>query len=279
MRYLFTALAFSCLFLSLSCQSREAYRLAEAASIHERTGKFQEAVATYERALAFNPDDPYLLTRAGLASLSAGNPGAAISYLAKARDLAPDYLDALRGLAQVYVTTRDTQQAIEALGRLSALSTGDPDASLETGLLYRSLGHPQEALKALEEAAKADPDLHRAHAELGVLYYERRDYEAAERAYEAALRLNPYDARTLNNLAWLYAEQGRQLDRALDLSLLSLRRDADQPAYLDTLAEICYRKGDYRQAVALIRRAIALAPDAEHYRKQLRKFLAAGQKV
>lgn len=278
-RCFITSLSLAWLFLFASCQNREAYRLAETASTYERAGRFQDAAAVYEQALALSPDDPYLLTKAGLVSLRAERIKTALPYLKKAHELAPDYLDALQGLAQVYVATRDTQRAFETLNRISALSSGDAAVNLEVGWMYRSLGHPQEALKAFEEALKANPDLYQAHAELGVLYYESRDYDRAVQAYKTALRLNPYDARTLNNLAWMYAEQGIRLDEALSLSLLSLKLDPDQPAYIDTLAEIYYRLGDRERAVALIRRAISIAPELEHYRRQLRKFLAGGQKV
>ena len=274
-----TSLSLACLSLFASCQSREAYRLAETASTHEQAGRFRDAVAAYEQASALSPDDPYLLTKAGLGNLRAERTVAALPYLEKAHKLAPDYLDALQGLVRVYAAIRDTQRAFETLNQVSALSSGDAAAGVEAGLMYRSLGHPQEALKAFEEALRTDPDLYQAHAELGVLYYERRDYERAGQAYKTALRLNPYDARTLNNLAWMYAEQGIRLDEALRLSLLSLKLDPDQPAYLDTLAEIYYRMGDHEQAVALIRRAISIAPELEHYRRQLRKFLAGGRKV
>lgn len=278
-RHLITSLLSACLLLFVSCQSREAYRLAEKASTYEQAGRFRDAATAYEQALALGPDDPYLLTRAGVANLHAKRIEAALPYLKKAHELAPDYLDPLQGLARAYAATRDTPRAVEALKRISALSSGDAAANVEAGLMYRSLARPEEALKAFEEALKADPDLHQAHVELGVLYYERRDYDRAVQAYKTALRLNPYDARTLNNLAWMYAEQGIRLDEALGLSLLSLKLDSDQPAYIDTLAEICYRKGDRERAIALIRRAISIAPDVEHYRRQLRKFLAGGQKV
>ncbi|OGG55343.1 MAG: hypothetical protein A3F84_21690 [Candidatus Handelsmanbacteria bacterium RIFCSPLOWO2_12_FULL_64_10] len=274
-----TSLVFACL-LSLACQSREAYRLAERASTHEQAGRLRDAAAAYEQASALSPEDPYLLAKAGVANLRANQIEAALPYLKKAHELAPDYLAPLQGLARAYAATQDTQRAVETLKRISALSSGDAVANAEAGLMYRSLGRPEEALKAFEEALKADPGLHQAHAELGTLYYERRDYDRAEQAYKIALRLNPYDARTLNNLAWMYAEQGVHLDEALKLSLLSLRLDSDQPAYIDTLAEIYYRKGDREQAIDWIRRAISIAPDVEHYRRQFRKFLAGGgQKV
>ncbi|MSS73064.1 MAG: tetratricopeptide repeat protein [Candidatus Latescibacteria bacterium] len=249
------------------------------ASTYERAGRFRDAAAIYEQASALSPDDPYLLTKAGLVNLRAERTGAALPYLKKAHELAPDYLDALQGLVRVYAAMRDTQRAFETLNRVSALSSGDAATSVEAGLMYRSLGHPREALKAFEEALEANPDIYQAHAELGVLYYERRDYDRAVQAYKTALRLNPYDARTLNNLAWMYAEQSIHLDEALGLSLLALKLDPGQPAYIDTLAEIYYRMGDREQAVALIRRAISIAPELEHYRRQLRKFLAGGRKV
>ena len=83
---------------------------------------------------------------------------------------------------------------------------------------------------------------------------------------------------TLNNLAWTYAEAELNLDRAHELSLRAVKTDADNVVYLDTYAEVLFRKGRSDQAVAIIRRCLELEPiTGEHYEylhEQLARFNA-----
>ena len=262
----------------VGCQNREAYRLLESASGFAKAGRFQDAVSLYEEAVEISPDDPYLLTRAGLANLSLGGHETAIGYLERAHELAPEYIEALMGLSRGYAAVGNVGLAVETLDGLLSRSYGDVETILEAGRIYRFLGLQQEAIHAFEAGLEANQNLWRVHAELGTIYYERRSYEKAEAAYKKALELNPWDAGTMNNLAWMYAQQRILLNEALDLSNRSLQLGPDEPIYLDTLAEIYYLKGNRNRAVALIRRAIALDPESGHYRKQLEKFHATGQR-
>ena len=83
----------------------------------------------------------------------------------------------------------------------------------------------------------------------------------------------------MNNLAWTYAEEGLRLDRGLELSLRAVKADADNVVYLDTYAELFFKKGQYSRAVALMGRALELEPeDGAHYlylQEQMHKFRRA----
>ena len=61
-----------------------------------------------------------------------------------------------------------------------------------------------------------DPQLHHF---LGVLYELSGDQERAVERYEEAIRFGPDLGEAKNNLAYIYAESGTKLDRALDLQL------------------------------------------------------------
>jgi tetratricopeptide (TPR) repeat protein len=84
----------------------------------------------------------------------------------------------------------------------------------------------------------------------------------------------PRCAPAHNALAWLAARCGRQLDLALQHARTAVRLDPDRAAHLDTLAEVHFRRGERAEAVRLMRRCIALAPDRGHYRSQLKRFEA-----
>ncbi len=106
--------------------------------------------------------------------------------------------------------------------------------------------------------------------QLGDLAYSQGHLEEAERYYRQALELAPDDPRTLNNLAWVLAENRAHDPEALAESIqLAQAALAHQPAAFiwDTLAEGYRQQGQYEEALHAAREALRLAdqgpaPDA-----------------
>jgi tetratricopeptide (TPR) repeat protein len=98
--------------------------------------------------------------------------------------------------------------------------------------------------------------------------------------YETAIRRGEYTGVAANNLAWLYAQNGRNLDRALDLAKFAHDRDPGNLAILDTLGFVYLTRREYSQALAVLKDAIGLADHGPHaemnedQRNTLRQHLA-----
>ena len=75
-------------------------------------------------------------------------------------------------------------------------------------------------------------------------------------AYDAILRMDPRNIVVMNNLAWNLCIGGGDLNRATQLSHITIMREPTNPIYLDTYAWILYKKGDYQSALFFIERAI-----------------------
>ena len=86
--------------------------------------------------------------------------------------------------------------------------------------------------------------------------------EACERQIERYLAANPNSGEALNYLAYMWADQGRNLDRAMDYVTKALKMDPDNGAYLDTLGWIYFKKGDAASAVTYLTRAVKREGDA-----------------
>lgn len=90
--------------------------------------------------------------------------------------------------------------------------------------------------------------------------------------YHRRLAEFPDSGQLHNNLAWLEARCHRHLDEALTHARRAVERSPDNPGYVDTLAEVHFRRGDRAEAVRLSERSVALAPDNDLHRKQLERF-------
>jgi tetratricopeptide (TPR) repeat protein len=84
----------------------------------------------------------------------------------------------------------------------------------------------------------------------------------------------PRWAQAHNLLAWLCARCRRQLDQALTHAQKAVELSPKSAAYLDTLAEVHFQRGDQARAIDLMRRCIALESQRHYFRRQLQRFEA-----
>lgn len=95
----------------------------------------------------------------------------------------------------------------------------------------------------------------------GGLLSELSRYEEAEAVYREGLENYPDNALMMNNLAYTLAERNRDLDLAYTLAQRALEHTPGNPAFLDTLGWIYYRKGRFAEALEHLEAALAKTPD------------------
>lgn len=126
-----------------------------------------------------------------------------------------------------------------ALPRVHVLSDPlTPAEHLDLGVSYEQAGEYEPALREYGKAAEG-PLKSRALTYQGNVHLKRGASKEGERAYRAALRADGNNAEALNNLAWLFAQEGRRLDEAERLirKALALQPDPREP-YEDTLRAV-----------------------------------------
>jgi Flp pilus assembly protein TadD len=114
---------------------------------------------------------------------------------------------------------------------------------------------------------------------LGNAYLAKGDLKEAQQYFEKASNLAPHDPVLQNNLAWVYAQEGQNLDLALSLAQQAKQALPDQASINDTLGWIQYKKGNYVIAVGLLNEVVQKMPQNPEYRYHLGMALSgAGQK-
>ncbi len=99
-----------------------------------------------------------------------------------------------------------------------------------------------------------------------------RCFDAAYKDLSADLAADPTDAESKNNLAWLCACCGRNLDEAIKLADQAVAAAPSDSAFLDTDAEAHFRAGQRDRAVELETHALQLKPGDAFMQSQLQEF-------
>jgi tetratricopeptide (TPR) repeat protein len=97
-------------------------------------------------------------------------------------------------------------------------------------------------------------------------------YQSSKAVFTTILKDYPKSCYALNSLAWLMAACRRDLDEALKYAQRAVELEPTHHGYLDTLAEVHFRRGDKAKAIALMEKCIAMEPGKSYYRKQLHRF-------
>jgi len=241
--------------------------------------KFPEAEREFQTALKLNPQfdgavGEYVAMLFGL------------NQEAKALQVANQYMLANPNRAAahfVYASAlANAKKYNEAVPEYQKSIELDPKALLpylQLASVYQLLGKPDDQLAIYQKAQAVAPDNATVIGAIGNAYLARGDMKAAQQAFEKANALAPHDPLLQNNLAWVYAMQGQNLDVALSLAQQAKQALPEQVSINDTLGWIQYKKGNYIIAVGLLSEVVEKMPQSSEYRYHLGMALsAAGQK-
>jgi len=283
------------------------------ARLDEGRGRDSDARASWERALASDPEDPEALLSAGQLALRTGDLAAARSWLRQAARATGDEATARARVATIWLEAKQPAEVLEVargedprlvylrglalqqLKRWGEAAAAFGEVPVSSGELYASAraslafalsraGKPAEAVKAVKRGLSAQPGDPTLLYALGEAYDRAGQREAALAQMRAVLAVKADHAEALNFLGYALAEQGERLDEAQAFVERALRVDPQNAYFLDSLGWVLFKRGDVSRALQALERADRLAgPEAtilEHlgdvYRRAARPADAAG---
>jgi len=126
-----------------------------------------------------------------------------------------------------------------------------------------SEGALQASLEVLNAGIDAYPDSASLRYARSMLGQQQSDIAMMEADLRAILALDPNNATALNALGYTLADQTDRLDEAHSLISRALELDPAEPAILDSMGWVLFRKGEIDQSIDYLTRAYAAFPDPE----------------
>ena len=253
---------------TLELNARRTEALAALGGLLLNRGEAREARDLLLRCCGIEPERAEAWDALGLALAATGEPSAGLSAMVEAQRLAPGAIDyALHGVDAAIAAGE--QEAEQARLELCCLTMPlNPVCHTALGVLRERRGDRSGAIDALETAAALAPDAALPILLLGGTLARANRLAEAERTLARATALDPANPGPRNDRAAVLMRMHRHAEaRALLANLLA--EHGDDPAVICNLANATVCLGYQDEAVALARRAAALAPDSNLPRRVL----------
>lgn len=221
----------------------------------------------------------------------------------RARALAPNSLDAFRGMLTLEILERRPRRAVEMLEQRLKGAPYSTDLAMLASSVYTLAGDAVKSERALRQVIENDPNQQSAaRLELANLYLDQNLLDQArnelafvtrgdaavgaqtmigmilqaqdkpteaQAVFEKVIAEHPEAPLAANNLAWLLAEAGVQLDEALNLAQTATRVEPANASFRDTLGWVYLKRGVTDLAVREFAESVRLDQNEPQYRYHL----------
>lgn len=275
-------------------------------------GDTQQALSTFQRVVNLESNVARPHTRLAALYREIGNVTAAAASLRRAIEVDPSQAQARADLVNLLVTGKKADVALKIAheiqqrspesevgyllegalkvrtndrpGAVVALRNGAAQAAKKaeiTRQLYRELlfqKRDREAESLGVDWVEKHPDDAGMFFELGATALSRNDLDRSEKYLRRSVALRSDHPVALNNLAYILLTKGKP--GALPLITRANELLPDQPAIMDTLAQVLISERQYEEGLAVHKKAVELAPNEMGLRLNLaRTAVKAGDKA
>jgi tetratricopeptide (TPR) repeat protein len=183
-------------------------------------------------------------------------------------DLADNRPNFLFLATQALELSGDTKAALEAIAKAQEIMPNNPLLRYQEGWVYYHAHQLDEAISRMEKLIADFPEpqvrkiIRRAQYILSNIYVLKEDIRKGEEILEEIYKEDPEDTSVNNDLGYLYADQGKNLEQAEGMIRKALAVEPDNGAYLDSLGWVLFKRGKFAEALPYLEKAVKNSPGA-----------------
>jgi tetratricopeptide (TPR) repeat protein len=228
--------------------------------IHAMGKEYEQAIASWDRALEFKPDDHEAWYNRGFALADLGRLEEAIASWDRALEFKPDDPEAWNNRGNALANLGRLAEAIASFDRALEIKPDDHDAWNYRGFALADLGRFEQAIASYDRALEIKPDKHEAWNNRGNALYNLGRLEEAIASWDRALEFKPDDPEAWNNRGNALANLGR-FEQAIASYDRALEFKPDYPDTWDNRGYVLTCMGRYKDALESCDRAIKINPN------------------
>ncbi len=216
------------------------------------------AVASCEQAFALNARLAPVNTALGMVHAGTGKYEEAVQDFSRALDINPTDADAYRGLARAYESLELFNEAEVTFKKAIKLKPDYWAGYNDLGVYYYRHGRFEEAIKEFQNVIRLTPDNSRGYNNIGGIYYMLERWEKAGEMFEQSFRLQQ-SYLVASNLGTLYFIEGK-FTQAAEMYKTALEMNENDFLIWGNLASAYYWiPGERKNAQKYYQKAIELA--------------------
>ena len=242
-------------------------RLLLVAEVVESAKRTEDAAELYRLAIDANPAQAAIVYRA-LGELFMSDEryteAAAVYREAAGKPLLQGSKpDNLLRLALALELSGETDPALEALADATKLVPGGhPLLVFREAWIYYHARRSEKAAELFEafiaKYPDSDPLTKQAKFSLSAVYVQLGNHKRGEEILEKFLAENPDDIGVNNDLGYLYADQGKNLEKARKMIEKAVEAEPENAAYLDSMGWVLFKLGEFKEAITWLKKATDL---------------------
>lgn len=224
-----------------------------------------DAIHFYKLAISMRNDPPAALYRElAIYLLGAERAEDAIAVLNEATSHTSSTLQRERSnflflLSYGYSMQGETSRALDAIHEAQSIAPNQPLLHYQEAWVLYHARRWDEALAQFEQFIKTYPSdkdhVLKCRFHISNIYVEQGDMARGEKVLEDVLAADPENPQANNDLGYLFADQGKNLERAEGMIRKALAQEPENRAYQDSLGWVLYRLGRYPEAVIEMEKA------------------------
>jgi tetratricopeptide (TPR) repeat protein len=241
-------------------RSNRALFLDRLAVVYREEGKYDDAIAQYKQMETLGGEFQARGAEGEIDALrDAHRWSAALDVAGAAAKAMPDNRDVQLAYA---AQLADNGKLDEGLKLAQSQLKGTPDdRDVFAGIANmqsrnKHYKQAEEALDKAEALAQKPEDRLFIYYFRGSIAEREKMFDHAEEEFRKALAIDPQNAATENDYGYMLAERGVKLEQAKSMLENAVHYDPQNGAYLDSLAWLYYRQGNYAMAEDWERKAV-----------------------
>ncbi|RKY36711.1 MAG: hypothetical protein DRP78_02965 [Candidatus Omnitrophota bacterium] len=260
--------------------------------LYLQIGKYDEAVRCLEQALHLKSDYVEAYLCIGLVYELKDEIGKSEQAYKSVINIMPKNCLAHFRLGSLYLGTDQDEKALQQFQRVIEINPEIVEPYFEIARTYLKLDNPDAAIKILlsrenfikekayfflllgiansvkddfvlaeqyyHKALTEKPDYEAARFYLAVLYERQGKRDLSKQEFLLIIENNPDNSVACNYLGYMYAEDGANLDKAIELIKKAIKIEPKNGAYVDSLGWAYYKKGNLEYALKYLEQAVSL---------------------
>ena len=250
------------------------------AQIYSAEKKWPDAQKEFEAAIELDPHGTTTLGQYADFLVARGQSARATTLVQQYVSANPNNGNGHQILGTLYFGDKNYSAAQTEFERAIQLDPKNVQAYLRLGKVFEATGQLDTAIAQYQKALDLQPKHAPLATMVGNLYLQKDDLVNARKFYQQSLAADPNFAIANANMAWVDAQEGKNLDVALGMAQKAKSLMPDVPSITDTLGWVMYKRGNYESAVPLFQECVQKSPDSAKFRYHLGLTLVkAGQKA